>query len=290
MKRLSLAFLFSLLIGAASAQLSGGLMFPGPGTPAASGGGCSQATALIARTSGMSGTEITATTNLICGMVTDGDYVHLDGLYVFATNSTTTATLNWAQNAFNLTWTSLGTCAFAADTGLTGDASACFASTGFTPSTAAGHMTATSASIGACVLTSRTVTQNYVAVGASNNSGSVYSYVQPLQGGSLQYEIQGSTFPSYSVAGNSRGSWIATRSPSVTLFQNGISVSTPASDPSGALINEPIFVMALNSSGSVSDITGDQIAYTFFGDGSVNATNVRNRLQTYIAALGGSGC
>src|SRR4051812_44419924 len=39
MKRFSLALLFSLLIGAASAQLSGGLMFPGPGMRASGGGG-----------------------------------------------------------------------------------------------------------------------------------------------------------------------------------------------------------------------------------------------------------
>lgn len=289
MKRLGLALLFSLLIGAASAQLSGGLMFPGPGTPAASGGGCSQATALIARTSGMSGTEITATTNLICGMVTDGDYVHLDGLYVFATNSTTTATLNWAQNAFNITWTSLANCAFTIDVGLTGDASSCFGSTGFTPSTAAGHMTATSASMGSCVLNSRSVSQNYVTIGTTN--GSIFSYQQPLIGGSFAYDLQGGTFPSYSVAGNAQGSWIATRAlgSSITLFLNGTSVATPT-DSNGALINQPIYVMALDSSGSGADFTGDQIAYAFFGDGSVNATNVRNRLRTYIAALGGGGC
>lgn len=39
MKRFGLALLFSLLIGAASAQLNGGLMFPGPGTPHSAGGG-----------------------------------------------------------------------------------------------------------------------------------------------------------------------------------------------------------------------------------------------------------
>lgn len=39
MKRFGLALLFSLLIGAASAQLGGGLMFPGPGTSHSAGGG-----------------------------------------------------------------------------------------------------------------------------------------------------------------------------------------------------------------------------------------------------------
>ena len=66
----AIAFAF---ISLASAQLAGGLMFPGPGMPAATSGGCAQATTFIARTSGgMSTTEKTAMTTMICGLVTDG--------------------------------------------------------------------------------------------------------------------------------------------------------------------------------------------------------------------------
>jgi hypothetical protein len=51
-----------------------GVAFPGPGMPAANAGpppGCSQATAFLARTSGLDGTHTMAYTNLICGLVTD---------------------------------------------------------------------------------------------------------------------------------------------------------------------------------------------------------------------------
>jgi hypothetical protein len=254
------------------------------------GGGCSQATAFIARTSGLSGTENTATTNLICGMVTDGTYSIMDGLYVFATNTTTTATLNWAQNAFNLTWTSLGNCTFAADSGLTGDGATCFAGTGYTPSSSGGHMTQNSASIGGCVVNSRSASQNYVVIGTTN--GANYSYMQPYNGTTFQYDLQGGTFPSFS-QGNAQGSWIISRvsSSALALYLNGSSIATPA-DTSGALIGQAIDVMAFNNNGTTNDFTADKIAYAFFGGGltSTQAGNVRTRLNTYYTAVGGTGC
>src|SRR5229473_5562637 len=95
-------FIFTLLLclwfGPASAQWSEGRgWLTGAGwlpLAQAPGGGCSQATTFLARTSGLSGTETTAYTNLICGLVTDGVYPSLDALYIFATNTTTTANLN----------------------------------------------------------------------------------------------------------------------------------------------------------------------------------------------------
>jgi hypothetical protein len=77
MKRLGLALLFSLLIGAATAQV-GGLMFPGPGTFATSGGGgrtCTDDTAstnFLARTSGLSNTEKDGACNFIKTLEANG--------------------------------------------------------------------------------------------------------------------------------------------------------------------------------------------------------------------------
>src|SRR5208282_4996530 len=67
--------------------------------------GCAQATAFIARTSGLSTTEKNAYTAMICGMVTDGTWSLLDVLYIFATNNTTTAALNLVSSSFNGTVT-----------------------------------------------------------------------------------------------------------------------------------------------------------------------------------------
>src|SRR5712664_2840319 len=91
-------------------------------------GGCSQATTFIARTSGLSGTETTAYTNLICGLVTDGVYSTLDALYIFATNTTTTANLNLISTNFGLTGATPPT--FSADHGYTGNGTTQFLDTG----------------------------------------------------------------------------------------------------------------------------------------------------------------
>ena len=69
------------------------------------GGGCSAATTFLARTSGLSGTETTAYTTMICGMITDGTWSLFDGLYVFATNTKTTAKLNLVSTSYGLTRT-----------------------------------------------------------------------------------------------------------------------------------------------------------------------------------------
>jgi hypothetical protein len=120
--------------------------------------GCTQATTFLARTSGLSGTETTAYTNLICGMVTDGTWSLLDALYIFATNTTTTAKLNLISTSFPIAYhgTPAESSQFSADHGYTGDGSTVYLDTGFIPSSAGGVFTLNSAHIGQYMLTSRT--------------------------------------------------------------------------------------------------------------------------------------
>jgi hypothetical protein len=168
-KLLTLWIALAAIVGISTssfAQLNGGLMFPGPGTPATSGGaGCTAATNFLARTSGLSGTETTAYTTMICGLVTDGVITGnlsgatgcgsvLDGLYIFATNTTTTANLNLCGTSYGLT--QHGSVTFNADTGYTGDGTTGYFDTGFNPSTAGGNFSLNSASIGSYILTNRT--------------------------------------------------------------------------------------------------------------------------------------
>jgi hypothetical protein len=283
------AALFAILLAVSPAG-SGSMTLLGAGKPAAAAGGCAEATALIARMDGAQNTS--AVTTMICGMVTDGTYSKLDGLYVFATNSTGNATLNWAQNAFNLTWTSLVNCTLAANSGITGDGSTCFADTGFTPSTASGKWALSSITLGTCVVNSRAVNQAYVSIGATTG-GALFSYQQPLSSGAFFYDLGSTTFPSYAGAGNAQGSWISTRTSNsaITLYLNGTSVATPA-DAEAGLSTSSIYVFGLDNSGFINSPSADKLAYAFFGSG-MNATqvgNMRTRLNTYIAAVGGSGC
>jgi hypothetical protein len=287
----------------ASAQLSGGLMFPGPGMPASSGGsGCTAATNFLARTSGLSGTETTAYTTMICGLVTDGVITGtmngansgsgacgstLDALYIFATNSTTTANLNLCGTSYGLTQT--GTITFSADHGYTGNGSTGVLDTGFIPSSATTpNFVQNSGSVGAYVLTNRTVAQNYISLGSG--SGSSYRYVQPLIGSTTAgVELNGGTFGTVA-ATTAQGLLVASRtnSSNISAFRNNSSTDLgPSTDASSSVTSDSIKILALNNNGVATDFSADQIAAAYIGAGVSGATHVliANRINAYMTAL-----
>jgi hypothetical protein len=237
----------ALAVLPASAQVGFGGMFPGPGTfmTPSGGGGCTAATNFLARTSGLSGTETTAYTTMICGLVTDGIITgnlsgatgcgsKLDGLFIFATNTTTTANLNLCGTSFGLTQT--GTVTFTADHGYTGNGSTGFMNTGFNASTAGGNYLQNSCSLGAYVLTNRG-SGTGVEIGVSD--GTIFSIIEPFNGGMLDWDLNGGAFPSVAVAG-SNAAWIVSRTGASAhaAYRNGS--STPiatASSGTFALAN-----------------------------------------------------
>lgn len=105
--RFVLAFLCVLLISPASAQLSGGLQFPGPGTVhTTGGGGCSPGTNAqnaLNRLSG--GVNTAAVCTLINGLDTDSLFAKLDSLYLLATDSSSDALVNVAGLTLSFTGT-----------------------------------------------------------------------------------------------------------------------------------------------------------------------------------------
>src|SRR5882672_2331491 len=105
-----------------------------------------QTTAFLARTSGLSGTETAAYKVLINGLVADGVFSLLDALYIFATNTTTTANLNLISTSFGLTGATPPT--FTVDQGYTGNGTTQFLDTGYVSSTAGLNLTQNNASIG----------------------------------------------------------------------------------------------------------------------------------------------
>jgi hypothetical protein len=248
--------------------------------------GCSQATAFLARTSGLSGTETSATTAAICGMVTDGTFALLDALYVYATNTTTTANLNWVSTSFNSTPS--GSCTFTADVGYTGDVTTCSIDSNFAPATAGGNYALNSAVLGMCDLSSRTTSQNWVEMGAQGTS---FDIIQALNNsGNLEVNVNDSSFASTANT-NAQASWIASRTGSGghTAYKNGSSffVATAAST---SLPTGDIGIFQLGAGGGLP--SGDQLAYAFFGAGmtGVQVLAMYNRLHTYLVALGVSGC
>lgn len=251
-----------------------------------SSAGCTQATTYLAAQSGLSGTQTSAYTAAICGLVTDGNFSLLDGLYFFANASAANAEVNVVNpGTFNLTPVSTP-CSFTANSGFTGDGT-CYFTSGFTPNSSGGSF----ASLGACILNSRTMSGNLVPLGTTNSIMTSYAYLSPLQSGAFQFEISGFTFPT-AASSNAQGSWAAVRtSGTVSPYLNGSIIGSPVTDPVVSLSDEPIFVMAYNNGGPASNTT-DLVGYVWYGKApnSTQVSQIYSRLHTMMGALGASAC
>jgi Putative Ig domain len=267
---------------------------------------CSQSTTFIARTSGLSGTESGAYTTLICGLVADGIITGtmsgsgsgasacgalIDGLYILATNTTTTANLNLCGTSYGLI--ANNSPAFTADQGYTGNASNAWLDTGFNPRTAsAPNFTQNSATIAAYVTTNRTTTQTYVSIGAGSGT---YSYVQPYRtnaSGNVNIEVNGSTFPFQGTGvATAAGFTAAVRTASTQISAYRNNSSTPlgtTSDTSSIPFNGDIGLLQLQGTG---DFSGDQIAAAVIGSGLTGTQwlAVANRVGAYVSTVCGCG-
>src|SRR6266436_1867234 len=89
-----------------------------PSARGGGGGGGTTASNFLARTSGLDATHITAYTDLLNGLDTDGLTSKLDVLHVYATQDSATALLNLVSTNFN--GTAHGSPAFTADHGFRG--------------------------------------------------------------------------------------------------------------------------------------------------------------------------
>lgn len=284
-----ITYVLSLLLAlcmVAHAQLT--LTGAGRGAPAGGGGGgCSQATTLNAALDG--GQATSDITTLICGLVSDdgNNYARLDTLYVAATNSIGNFEVNWAHpGTFNLTPHSAGSCTFTANSWIAGDGSTCYFDTGYNLSSGGGNYTLNSGTLGVCVLA---VGNENAMMGVIANG--VFSHVAYF-GGNFNWAINQSGNNSSGV--ETTGSAIDTRTGATTsvLYLNGSSYATSSSS-SDNLQNENIFLLAENQgAGSPTNFGTEHVAYFFSGAGltSTQAADVRARLETYIAARGGSGC
>ena len=288
MFRRSSKWLAALLLLVAPAKADLLLTHSGTATPAAAG--CSQATAFIAREDG-SQTNNSAITTMICGMVTDGTWSLLDGLYIFATNDATNAKLNLVSSSFSITPQSSPT--FTAGQGYAGNGTSSYLDTGFNASTAPSpNFTLNSATVGAYDLTNRSTDNSCVIVSNfSSDASTSYAYIQPKHTTALYgAEVNAYTFAISGASANAQGSWLATRTSSstITLYRNGSSLQSSSSDPSTNIQNGNIIMLAFNDAGSLSDFCADQLSAGFMG-GGMNATqagNVQSRINAYMSSLG----
>lgn len=292
MKRL---FIWALGLLLAAAPASAQMMatgIGGGGFGASAGGGCTEATTFIARTSGLSGTESSAYTTMICGMVTDATWAKMDLLYIFATNTKTTANLNLKSTSFTITETGPNT--FTADQGYV-SALANNLNTNWTPSVNGVNYTLNSAAVGVYDRTNRTSTDTSQQIGVEGTASASLVSLSVLNvfASGAQYDVNEQNFPAWTGATTAQGSWAANRTASnlVTLYRNGSSVNSNSSPVQNVPNSAPLGILCPNTNaGAVNTgaCSSDQIAAAWVG-GGLTATDIQNimaRINTYMTAVG----
>ncbi len=256
----------------------------GTGTPAGA-----EASAFLARTSGLNGAHNLAYIALINGLVSDGVWSKLDFLHIYATQDSTTALLNLVSSSYP--GTTHGSPTFAADLGYTGaTGSTVYIDTGFNPTSASSpKFVQNSAHISAWVVTNIQSTTG--PAGAYNNAVNAHTYILPYYTDNKAYFRTNCTA---SAGGDgfahtdSRGHFLANRSSSTAIqgYLGGSSVVSNASSAS-TLLNNNIYTVGTNSGGTPGG-TGLQVAMASAGSSmsSTDATNFYNRLRTYMTAVG----
>lgn len=249
----------------------------------------SQAAAFLARTSGLSATERNAYITMINGMVTDGTWAKLDLLYIFATNTSTTALLNLVSTSF--TANNTGALTFTADQGFTGTGIAGgFIDTNWTPSTNAVQYTLNGGMTGAYIRTSRVTANNMTAYGCNNVAGTSFSYFRGRNAsGNTEGDLNSAAFGGTANA-NVQGSWILNRTASnnIALFKNA--GSTPLANISAtsvALPDRSMQVFQLGNGTGQGPTTDQQAA--FWAGGGFSAADVSSfqaRINAYMTAVG----
>lgn len=246
--------------------------------------GCSTSATFLARTSGLSGVETLAYQIMICGMVADGTFGLLDALYIFATNTTTTANLNLVSTSFGITNVG-GTPTFTADVGYTTSATVAL-NTNFLTGT---QFTLNSASMGVAIQTNDTSSSVVFDMGATDGT----HLAEMSANLSLQQviELNDAGF-STGVATTSKGLWGGSRTGAgaVAFYGNGSSTPTFTSTlaSTALLTTGTMFIGARNNSvGGIANPASRQYSAAWIGAGLTGAqfASISSRINTYLASM-----
>lgn len=273
----------------------------GQATVAATGGTAAppspgpEASAFLARTSGLDATHTNAYTNLINGLVADAVWSKLDLLHIYATQNSTTALLNLVSTSYN--GTANGSPTFTVDRGFTGtDGSATvYINTGFNAATASSpKFVQNSAHLSVWNVTNPGGGMNGAAMGTATPSSGAGNLIQPQSttgNCALKANCNGQID---AIAGSGTGHHVANRSgPNARDgYRNGVniqSITSGANSGSIAVQNGNIYAIGHNNLDTPVPVgSGFQLAMISIGS-SLSPTDVTffyNRLRTYMTAVG----
>jgi len=250
---------------------------------------CAEATAFLARTSGLTVAYTNGYQSLICGLVADGIWAKFDILYIFATKDTATAQLNLVSSSFPAVPTGSPLPAFVADRGYTGTSGPeAYISTGFVASSASSpQFVQNSAHISQWQLNNLVNPNGKFAagmtIGASQQTG-----LHARFSDNNAYFYANSTGDTSFGSTNSAGHFLANRSGASALqgYINGTQVVTSA-NASGTVPNIEAIFIGQNVSGAIQG-SAYQVAMGSLGSSlsSTDEANFYGRLRTWMSARG----
>jgi hypothetical protein len=244
---------------------------------AASSTGGAEATAFLARTSGLNGTHTNAYIALIDGLVADSLWTAFDAIYIMATQDATTSLLSLVSATFNITAVNSPT--FTADSGYAGNGSSSYLNTNFNASTATTpNFVRDSAHYSVWNLTN--AKPDGGLIGNSNNSASWQFF-------------SGDSYPRCNDAGSGytladpRGHLLSNRTDANTrkAYKNGSFENDAGVSASGAVVNANFAICSYATTGGY---VTNQVAAASIGRAltGTEITNFYGRLRTYMTAVG----
>ncbi len=258
------------------------------GTGAAGGGGGgAEATAFLARTTGLDATHTNAYIDLIDGLVADSIWSKLDILYIFATQDGTTALLNLVGTSYPAI--SNGSPTFTADLGFTGVnlSGSVWINTAFNPSTASSpQYTQNSAHISAWTSSSSNSDEKIMGV-VESGAESIIIPRNSSNNAVLRVNV-GAGLPGQTVA-SAFGYSLVTRTSSTSVlgYKDGVNLFTNNAAASGAIALD-IKILGVNHYngnfyGSPYRCAGVSIGSSLSAG---DVTAITSRLRTYMTAVG----
>ncbi len=262
----------------------------GGGRGGGGGTGGAEATAFLARTTGLDATHINAYIALIDGLVADGIWSAFDALYVYATQDSTTALLNLVSTNYNCV--SNGSPTFTADRGFTGanNSTSMYLDTQFNPQTASSPQYTQNSAHVSVWNTASVAGSGVVAEFGSISSGHQVWIIPRYSDGNTYLRVNdGGSSAGFSDS-SGVGHYLAVRPSSSSLigYKDGSQVQSisstsvsPASTTFYALSHHDLSLGSTDGSGnrcgSVS--YGSQLDATKSG-------NYYTRMRTYMTAVG----
>jgi hypothetical protein len=250
-----------------------------------------EATAFLARTSGLDTTHTNAYTALINGLVADGIWSKLDVLHIYATQDSTTALLNLVSTSFN--GIANGSPTFTVNRGFNGVdvSSTVWIDTQFNTSSIAGRQyTLNSAHLALWNVTTTASPNNMF--GATDNVNYTNVLCPKASADSKIYvRIHSGFYDPVPLATDASGFFVGSRTTinNVNGYRNASSVysTTGQTATASALINFNYYTLAMNNAGTAAGCAS-QMAMASIGGGltPTDVTNFYNRLRTYMTAVG----